>query len=65
LKYDLHPAHPAPTSVATESALEAGLDAAIARTPPNGTLLITATYTAMMGLRTLAQRRGGVRPAPR
>ena len=38
---------------------------ALARTPRGGTLLAAATYTAMMGLRVLAQRQGDAQPAPR
>ena len=64
LKYRGQAGHPAAASVATDGALEGGLAAAVARTPSNGTLLIAATYTAMMGLRALAERDGDARPAP-
>jgi hypothetical protein len=47
------------------STLGEGLTAALARTPPEGTVVAAATYTAMMGLRAIAERRGDAPPAPR
>ena len=64
LRYDTERVLPGPSSVTATTSLAAGLDAALARTPPGGTLLAGATYTAMMGLRAHAERRGDARPAP-
>jgi lipid II isoglutaminyl synthase (glutamine-hydrolysing) len=65
LKYDADVTAAPPRSIEELSSLAAGLAAAVARTPPRGTVVAAATYTAMMGLRTIAQRRGDARPAPR
>ena len=65
LKYDQDRSALAPSSITASTSLEAALEAALARTPRGGTLLAAATYTAMMGLRVLAQRQGDAQPAPR
>lgn len=65
LKYDPDVSAMPPRSVEESNSLEAGLDAAIARTPRGGTVVAAATYTAMMSLRTIAQRRGDAPPPPR
>ena len=65
LKYDRDRSALAPSSITASPSLEAALEAALARTPRGGTLLAAATYTAMMGLRVLAQRQGDAQPAPR
>ena len=65
LRYDPEVALDPPLSVRTERQLEGGLDFALSQTPPGGTVVAVATYTAMMGLRAIAQRRGRVAPIPR
>ena len=65
LKYDPAVTRDPPRSVRTEGKLEAALDAALSQTPPGGTVVAVATYTAMMGLRAIAEARGGVAPIPR
>jgi UDP-N-acetylmuramyl tripeptide synthase len=54
-----------PTSIQQTSSLTAALDVAVARTPPDGLMVVAATYTAMMGLRAIAERRGDAPAAPR
>ena len=65
LKYDRGVPEAPPRSIEEAGSLAAGLDAAIARAPRGGTVVAAATYTAMMGLRTIAQRRGDAPPPPR
>ena len=65
LKYDRDRTAVAPSSITGSDSLPAALKAALKRTPRGGTLLAAATYTAMMGLRVLAQRQGDAQPAPR
>jgi hypothetical protein len=65
LKYDRDRTAAAPSSITVSGPLPAALEAALERTPRGGTLLAAATYTAMMGLRVLAQRQGDAQPAPR
>ena len=65
LRYDPAVALDPPRSVRTERDLEAGLDIALSQTPPGGTVVAVATYTAMMGLRAITERRGRVAPIPR
>lgn len=48
----------APERIAVDDGVEAGLDAALASTPPNGTLFVLPTYTATLELRRLMGRRG-------
>jgi UDP-N-acetylmuramyl tripeptide synthase len=45
-----------------EPALEAALDRGLALTPPGGELVVLPTYTAMLGLRSIATARGLTRP---
>jgi lipid II isoglutaminyl synthase (glutamine-hydrolysing) len=47
-----------PERIAVEPAIEASLDAAVARTPPGRTLFALPTYTALLELRTLLTGRG-------
>jgi lipid II isoglutaminyl synthase (glutamine-hydrolysing) len=65
LLYDQDVAAAPPRSIEATDSLAAGLDAAVARTPLGGTVIAAGTYTAMMGLRSIAQRRGDAPPAPR
>jgi UDP-N-acetylmuramyl tripeptide synthase len=65
LRYDPDVSATPPRSIEMSSTLAEGLTAALARTPRDGTLVAAATYTAMMGLRTIAERRGDAPPAPR
>jgi Domain of unknown function (DUF1727). len=65
LKYDSDVSAVPPRSIEEVSSLAAGLDAAVARAPSGGTVVAAATYTAMMGLRTIAERRGHAPRAPR
>lgn len=65
LKYDPAVTRSPPRSVRTEGNVEAALDDALAQAPPGGTIVAVATYTAMMGLRAIAETRGGVAPIPR
>lgn len=65
LKYDSDVSAVPPRSIEEVSSLAAGLDAAVARAPGGGTVVAAATYTAMMGLRTIAERRGHAPRAPR
>jgi UDP-N-acetylmuramyl tripeptide synthase len=63
LKYDQDGSVRPPSSIEVSDSLAAGLDAALARAPRGGTVVAAATYTAMMGLRAIAERRGDA-PAP-
>ena len=54
-----------PTSVQQTISLAAAFDLAIARAPRDGLVVAAATYTAMMGLRAIAERRGHTPAAPR
>ena len=65
LRYDPDVAMDPPLSVRTDRQLEAGLDIALSQTRPGGTIVAVATYTAMMGLRAIAERRGRLAPIPR
>jgi UDP-N-acetylmuramyl tripeptide synthase len=65
LRYDADVSAAPPRSIEAVGALAAGLDAAVARAPIGGTVVAAATYTAMMGLRTIAERRGHAPRAPR
>jgi lipid II isoglutaminyl synthase (glutamine-hydrolysing) len=51
--------------VSSDAALGSSLDRAIALVPPGGLVLVAATYTAILGLREILQRRGLVAPIPR
>jgi UDP-N-acetylmuramyl tripeptide synthase len=64
VKYDRDRSSLPPGSVRSISSLPAALDAAVARAPHGGIVLIAATYTAMMGLRAVARRRGDVPATP-
>ena len=65
LRYDQDTSARPPRSIEEAGSLAAGLDAAVARAPLGGTVVAAGTYTAMMGLRAIAQRRGDAPPAPR
>ena len=65
LLYDQDLVAAPPRSIVATDSLAAGLDAAVARTPVGGTVIAAGTYTAMMGLRSIAQRRGDAPPPPR
>lgn len=54
-----------PRSIVRSSSLEDALEIAVARAPLGGTVVAGATYTAMMGLRAIAERWGDAPPAPR
>jgi lipid II isoglutaminyl synthase (glutamine-hydrolysing) len=63
LKYDPEVSVTAPRSVEEASSLGAALDLAVAKAPRSGIVVAAATYSAMMGLRAIAERRGDA-PAP-
>ncbi|MEA2653480.1 MAG: hypothetical protein QOI37_707 [Chloroflexota bacterium] len=65
LRYDQDASARPPRSIVDVGSLAAGLDAAVALAPIGGTVVAAGTYTAMMGLRAIAQRRGDAPPAPR
>ena len=65
LKYDADVTTAPPRSIDERMVLADGLDTAIARTSSGGTILAAGTYTAMMGLRSIAERRGHAPRAPR
>ena len=54
-----------PRSIDTRPSLEAALETALGHAPLGGTVVVAATYTAMMGLRGIAERWGDAPPAPR
>ncbi len=64
LKYDREAGATAASSITEVSSLAAALDLAIAGAPPRGIVIAAATYTAMMGLRRIVERRGAALPAP-
>jgi len=65
LKYDRDLATSPPRSIEQAETLVTALDLALALTPPGGTMVVAATYTAMMGLRAIVERRGDASPVPR
>ena len=65
LKYDADVAAAPPLSIEQSDTLAEALDLALARAPHGGTIVAAATYTAMMGLRSIVERRGDAPPAPR
>ncbi len=58
LRYDLDAAVAPPRSIERRDTLATALDTAVARSPVGGIVIVAASYTAMMGLRAVAQRRG-------
>jgi UDP-N-acetylmuramyl tripeptide synthase len=65
LKYDVDTSATPPSSIEERNSLAAALDFAVARAPLDGVVVVAATYTAMMDLRAIAQRRGYAPAAPR
>jgi len=65
LQYDADLATSPPCSIHHATTLAEALDVALAQTPTGGGLVIAATYTAMMGLRSIVERRGRASPVPR
>jgi UDP-N-acetylmuramyl tripeptide synthase len=64
LKYDRDRSVTGPKSVEEASSLATALDHAVAKAPVGGVVVVAATYSAMMDLRGIAQRRGDAPPAP-
>jgi lipid II isoglutaminyl synthase (glutamine-hydrolysing) len=64
IKYDHEDSMAAPRSIQEAGSLAAALDLAVAEAPRGGVVVAAATYSAMMGLRRIAQRRGDASPAP-
>ena len=65
VRYDRDIALAPPRSIEAIGPLTDAFDVAVARAPDGGVVLVAATYTAMMGLRAIAQRRGDAPAAPR
>ena len=51
--------------LAIEPTVDRALDAMLERIPPGGTLVVLATYTSLLGIRRMLQRRGVVSAMPR
>jgi UDP-N-acetylmuramyl tripeptide synthase len=64
LKYDSGSSATPPASIDQRSSLAAALDRAVGMAPRGGVVVAAATYTAMMGLRAIAQRRHAAPAAP-
>jgi len=64
VRYDRDRSSAPPCSVEAIGALPDAFDRAVARAPHGGTVLIAATYSAMMGLRSVARRRGDAPAVP-
>jgi UDP-N-acetylmuramyl tripeptide synthase len=64
LKYDSETRTAAPSSITEAGSLAMALDLAVAKAPPGGVVIVAATYSAMMGLRLIAERRGDAPAAP-
>ncbi len=58
LRYDLDATIAPPRSIERGDPLATALDMAVDRSPVGGIVVVAASYTAMMGLRAIAQRRG-------
>jgi lipid II isoglutaminyl synthase (glutamine-hydrolysing) len=65
IRYDRNSSTPPPKLTAAIGSLRVALETAAAWAPHGGTVLIAATYTAMMGLRAVARRRGDAPAVPR
>jgi UDP-N-acetylmuramyl tripeptide synthase len=65
LKYARLPAAPAWPIVAVEPLVDRALDAMLSKIRPGGTLVVLATYTALLGIRRTLERRGVVSAIPR
>ena len=48
-----------------ETDLERALDSSLGRLPPNGTLMVLGTYTTLLGIRKILERRGLAPALPR
>jgi UDP-N-acetylmuramyl tripeptide synthase len=64
LKYDADVARSPARSIREAATLGDALDLALAQTSRGSAVVVAATYTAMMGLRTIAERRGDASPVP-
>jgi UDP-N-acetylmuramyl tripeptide synthase len=64
-KYARVPSAAAWPIVAIEPLVDRALDAMLAKIQPGGTLVVLATYTALLGIRRTLQRRGVVSAIPR
>ena len=65
IKYDPDVAARHPDRLEQVANLARALHLALAEVPIGGRLVVAATYTAMMGLRAIAERRGDASPVPR
>jgi UDP-N-acetylmuramyl tripeptide synthase len=65
LKYDPETAATPPASLEERESLADALDRGLSRAPRDGVVVVAATYTALMGLRSIAHRRGYASAAPR
>ena len=64
IKYDQETASTPPRSIEQRPELAEALDLAVASAPRGGVVAAAATYTAMLGLRAIIERRGAVAAAP-
>jgi hypothetical protein len=65
LKYDWGTSAMPPASLVERESLADALDLAISCAPRDGVVVIAATYTALMGLRSIAHQQGHASAAPR
>jgi UDP-N-acetylmuramyl tripeptide synthase len=65
LMYDREILVSPPASLVERESLADALDLGISRAPRDGVVVIAATYTALMGLRSIAHRQGHASAAPR
>jgi lipid II isoglutaminyl synthase (glutamine-hydrolysing) len=65
LKYIAGDSVPAPISIDERGSIADAFDLALARAPRDGVVVVAATYTALMGMRAIAHRRGYAPAAPR
>ena len=65
LKYDQETSAAPPVSLEERDSLADALDVAVSHAPRDGVVVVAATYTALMGLRSVVQRRGSASAAPR
>jgi hypothetical protein len=66
-KYDTDDAVPAIVGrrVEIDRSVDRAFDASLGRVRPGGTLMVLATYTALLGIRGLLERRGAAPVLPR
>ena len=64
IEYDPGTSVSPPVSLEVRESLADALDVAVSRAPRDGVVVVAATYTALMALRSIAQRRGSASAAP-